>query len=192
MSKYSTYGSDFLSYTIDNEKGKIAFFGIESGGRDRDKHASYNLMLPGYGGIAGSFKRAFPTSQEITEASASFKNANGSVSYNMKDTRTLEIALDGVDKNDIFSTRLSIKTAPPTIWTKNEPKHLKSRNPYTIYKSRFELPLIVHLAVFTNPACHKSSFWIIEGIKEGFVEFFKLFLVFLCLVALSHSFEQCT
>ncbi|MBQ8839803.1 MAG: hypothetical protein IJ004_00550 [Clostridia bacterium] len=157
MSKYSTYGSDFLSYTIDNEKGKIAFFGIESGGRDRDKHASYNLMLPGYGGIAGSFKRAFPTSQEITGASASFKNANGSVSYNMKDTRTLEIVLDGVDKNDIFSTRLSIKTAPPTIWTKNEPKHLKSRNPYTIYKSRFELPLIVHFPDFGRVEISASS-----------------------------------
>ena len=56
-SKYATFNSDFLSCTIDNEKGKIAFFGIESGGRDRDKHASYNLMLPGYGARFGAFKK---------------------------------------------------------------------------------------------------------------------------------------
>ena len=40
--KYAVYNSDFLSVTLDKQKGKIAFFGIESGGRDRDKHASYN------------------------------------------------------------------------------------------------------------------------------------------------------
>ncbi|MBQ7761346.1 MAG: hypothetical protein IJ400_04750 [Clostridia bacterium] len=157
MSKYSTFGSDFLSYTIDNEKGKIAFFGIESSGRDRDKHASYNLMLPGYGGVAGSFKKSMPTSCEVTENRASFKNARGSVSYNFKDLKTLEIDLDDVDKNDIFSTRFSIKTAPPTIWTKNEPKHLKSKNPYTIYKSRFELPLYVHFPDFGRVEISASS-----------------------------------
>lgn len=157
MSKYSTFGSDFLSYTIDNEKGKIAFYGVESGGRDRDKHASYNLMLPGYGGVAGCFKKAFPTSQEITENSASFRNEKASVSYNMKDLKTLEIVLCGVDKNDIFSTRLSIKTAPPTIWTKKQPKHLKSRNPFTIYKSRFELPLYVHFPDFGRIEISSSS-----------------------------------
>ncbi len=157
MSKYSTFGSDFLSYTIDNEKGKIAFFGIESSGRDRDKHASYNLMLPGYGGVAGSFKGSLPTSYEVTENSASFKNARGSVSYNFKDLKTLEIVLDNALKNDIFSTRLSIKTAPPTIWTKNEPKHLKSKNPYTIYKSRFELPLYIHFPDFGRVEISSSS-----------------------------------
>ena len=46
------------------ENGGIAFFGIESSGRDRDKHASNNLMLPGYGGVFGAFKKLF---KEIIE-----------------------------------------------------------------------------------------------------------------------------
>lgn len=149
MSKYATYGSDFLSYTIDMEKGKIAFFGIESGGRDRDKHASYNLMLPAYGGAVGAFKSAPPTKAESNESEAHFENNRGSsATYTMKDTHTLEIELSGVNKNDIFSTRLSIKTAPPTIWTDSEPKHLKSKNPLTIYKSKYTLPMIIHFPDF--------------------------------------------
>ncbi len=149
MGKYSCYGSDFLSYTIDNEKGKIAFFGIESSGRDRDKHASYNLMLPAYGGIFGAFKKSKPVSSEITDNSAFFKNENGSsVNYNMVNEHTLNIELDKVDIKDIFSTRFSIKTAPPTIWTKNQPKRLKSRNDLTIYKTRYDLPLFIHFPDF--------------------------------------------
>ncbi len=144
-SKYATFNSNFLSATIDKQTGKIAFFGIESGGRDRDKHASYNLMLPSYGGIVGAFKKALPASFEATDNCAIFKNENGSyASYNMIDTRTLNIELGETNSNDIFSTRLAIKTAPPTIWTKDEPKKLKSKNPYTIFKSRYSLPLIIH------------------------------------------------
>ena len=55
--KYSAYNSDYISYTLENEKGRVAFFGIESGARDRDKHASYNLMLPGYGGPCSRLPR---------------------------------------------------------------------------------------------------------------------------------------
>lgn len=157
-SKYTAYGSDFLSYTIDNEKGKIAFFGIESGGRDRDKHASYNLMLPAYGGMFGAFKKSLPVRSEITDDRAFFENAGGSsASYNMVDTHTLKIELNKVNKSDIFSTRFSIKTAPPTIWTKKQPKHLKSTNPLTIYKSKYTLPLIVHFPDFGRIEITASS-----------------------------------
>lgn len=149
MGKYSCFGSDFLSFTIDNEKGKVAFFGIESSGRDRDKHASYNLMLPGYGAVAGAFRGSKPTSSEITDNNAFFKNEKGSsVNYVMADDHTLKIELDNIDAKNIFSTRFSIKTAPPTIWTKNEAKKLKSRNPLTIFKSKYELPMYVHFPDF--------------------------------------------
>lgn len=149
MSKYVAYGSDFLSYTIDTEKGKIAFFGIESGGRDRDKHASYNLMIPSYGGIFGAFKKSLPVKNKITDSSAFFKNENGSsICYNMENTHTLEIELDNINSNDIFSTKLSIKTAPPTIWTKKSPKKLKSKNELTLFKTKYTLPLIIHFPDF--------------------------------------------
>ena len=158
MSKYACYGSDFISYTIDNEKGKIAFFGIESSGRDRDKHASYNLMLPAYGGMFGAFKKSKPVSSKITDNNAFFKNENGSsVNYKMVDEHTLNIELDKVDIKDIFSTRFSIKTAPPTIWTKKQPKSLKSKNALTIYKSRYDLPLYIHFPDFGRLEISSSS-----------------------------------
>ena len=144
-SKYASFNSDFLSVTLNKENGGIAFFGIESSGRDRDKHASNNLMLPGYGGVFGAFKKSKMTKVDFTEDYAIFKNKeNCSVLYNMVDDHTFVLELEKVNPNDIFSTRLSIKTAPPTIWTKNFPKKLKSKNPLTIHKTRFELPMIVH------------------------------------------------
>lgn len=156
--KYAPFESNFLSVTFNKQTGAIAFLGIESSGRDRDKHASYNLLIPAYGGIFGAFKKALPVSTEITEDKAIFKNAQGSqVTYNMLDDKTMKIELDKVNPGDIYSTRLSIKTAPPTIWTKNEPKHLKSKNPLTIYKSRYSLPLTIVFPDFGRLEISSSS-----------------------------------
>jgi hypothetical protein len=79
--KYAVYNSDFLSVTLDKQKGKIAFFGIESGGRDRDKHASYNLTIPAYGAMAGVFKKKAPLNNEITGEYAIFNGENSQVKY---------------------------------------------------------------------------------------------------------------
>lgn len=156
--KYASFDSKFLSVTFDKNKGNIAFFGIESSGRDRDKHASFNLLLPAYGGVFGTFKKSLPVRFDITENCAFFENAEGSsVSYNIEDLRTLSIKLNKANSNDIFSTRFSIKTAPPTIWTENEPKHLISKNPLTIYKTRYDLPLIVHFPDFGRLEISASS-----------------------------------
>lgn len=156
--KYAAFNSDFLSATLNKEDGSIAFFGIESSGRDRDKHASFNLMLPSYGARAGAFKTKSQISAELTENCALFKNEKGStVAYTMPNTHTIRVDLTGVNKNDIFSTRWSIKTAPPTIWTKKEPRHLKTNNPLTIYKTRYELPLTIVFPDFGSLEISASS-----------------------------------
>ncbi len=157
-SKYASFNSSFISATFNKETGGIAFFGIESSGRDRDKHASYNLMLPSYGGKFGAFKKFLPVRNDITNGHVFFENANGSsIAYNMVDARTLNIGLNKINPNDIFSARFSIKTAPPTIWTKGEPKKLKSKNPLTIFKSKYELPLIIHFPDFGRLEISASS-----------------------------------
>lgn len=156
--KYSTFGSDYISYTLDNEKGKIAFLGIESGGRDRDKHASYNLTLPGYGAMFGAFKKKLPTSQELTDASASFENENGEgIKYTLLDTKTLSLDMTKPQKSDIFSVRFAIKTAPPSIWTSVAPKSLKTNNPLNINKTKYTLPLIIHFPDFGRIEISSSS-----------------------------------
>ena len=157
-SKYAAYNSDFISYTIDKEKGRIAFFGVESGGRDRDKHASYNLMLPGYGAQVGAFKGEAPTACQADESVAFFENSKGqSAKFVFDGTRTMTVEMSNPPKNDIFSARLSIKTAPPTIWTKKFPKHKKSKNPLTFYKTEFSLPMIIHFPDFGRVEISSTS-----------------------------------
>ena len=156
--KYATYNSDFLSYTIDNEKGRIAFFGVESGGRDRDKHASYNLMLPGYGAQVGAFKKGGIVTAEADEKEAFYENAKGqSAKFVFENDRTMRVDMKNPIKSDIFSTRFSVKTAPPTIWTKKSPKHLKSKNPLTFYKTQFALPMTVHFPDFGRVEISSTS-----------------------------------
>lgn len=145
--KYAVYNSNYLSVTLDKQKGRVAFFGIESGGRDRDKHASYNLTIPAYGAIAGAFKRAFPKSNEITEEYALFKADDKEIKYSFCE-REMNVELKNPPKSDIFSVRWSIKTAPPTIWTEKAPKKLKSTDPLTFFKTEYALPLIVHFPDF--------------------------------------------
>lgn len=146
--KYAVYNSDFLSITLDKQKGKIAFFGIESGGRDRDKHASYNLTIPAYGAMAGVFKKKAPLNNEITEEYAVFNGENSQVKYSFPNERQMDVEFKNPLKGDIFSVRWSIKTAPPTIWTEKAPKKLKSTDPLTFFKTEFKLPLIVHFPDF--------------------------------------------
>lgn len=147
--KYASFNSDFLSLTLNKKTGGIAFFGVESGGRDRDKHASFNVMLPGYGGVFGAFKKDKAEKCDFDENKATFENKNGSgVAYSMRDDRTIDLELSNPTPSDIYSTRLSIKTAPPTIWTSKMPKKLKSKNPLTIFKTRYELPLMIHFPDF--------------------------------------------
>ena len=148
--KYASFNSDFISLTINKETGNVAFLGVESSGRDRDKHASYNLTLPSYGAKFGAFKKSSQASADITDSYMRFANKEGSsITYKMENDHTIKLDLDGVNKNDIFSTRLSIKTAPPTIWTSKPPVALKEpKNPLTINKTRYSLPLIVHFPDF--------------------------------------------
>ena len=156
--KYAPFESNFLSVTFDKQRGSIAFLGIESGGRDRDKHASYNLLIPSYGAQAGIFKKSLPVSCEINDDTIAFRGKEGNrVSYEITGTHTFKAVLQDPSKNDIFTTRLSVKTAPPTIWTKNQPKRLKSQNPLTIHKSKFELPLTIHFPDFGRLKITASS-----------------------------------
>ena len=146
--KYAVYNSDYLSVTLDKESGRVAFFGIESGGRDRDKHASHNLTIPAYGAMAGAFKKSKPKSCEITEEHACFESEGTGVKYTFPSERQMVVSLTNPVQRDAFSVRWSIKTAPPTIWTEKAPKKLKSTDPITFFKTEYKLPLMVHFPDF--------------------------------------------
>ncbi len=152
--KFYTFNSDFFSATIDEKSSLLAFFGVESGGRDRDKHASYNLVLPGRGGISGIFKKKAPDVMEKGEDFISFAGEGGrGVKYSFDGQKELCVDITKPFKSNIFDINWSIKTAPPTIWTrsitgKGMPRRIKCDNPLVLYKTRYDLPLIVHFPDF--------------------------------------------
>ncbi len=148
-SKYASFDSSFLSATFNKETGALVFLGIESSGRERDRHTTFNLLLPGKGAKAYPFKQAKPQSYEITDSAFIFKGKNNeSCTAEFDSDKSFSFTIDGIDGKDIFSMNLSIKTAPPTIWTKNQPKKLKSKNTFTIFKNKYSLPLIIHFPDF--------------------------------------------
>ena len=75
--RYATFNSDYLSLTVNKKTGKVAFIGIESSGRDRDRHATYNLLLPGKAAIPGAYVKESQLSFEATENSFRFANEKG-------------------------------------------------------------------------------------------------------------------
>ena len=43
---FSTFSSNYTSLTFDSETGRLKFFGVESGGRDWDRHGTYSVLMP--------------------------------------------------------------------------------------------------------------------------------------------------
>ncbi|MBO5213124.1 MAG: hypothetical protein J6B60_06245 [Clostridia bacterium] len=154
--KYTAFGSDFISITFEKSSSRLAFLGIESGGRDRDKHATYNLLKPSFGAIGGAFKKSAPIKELIkkTDSSLHFENELGACSdIDIIDDRSFYWSFKNAPKNDILNISFCIKTAPLSVWSSsvakmNAPKHLKSSNPLVMYKCRYELPIILHFPDF--------------------------------------------
>lgn len=150
--KTASFDSNYLSLTFDKTTAKLAFIGIESGGRDRDKHATYNLLLPGPGAMPGAFRKAalVPESALMTENVFSLENEAGARSrITMENDRTFRWNLTQAPKNNILNIRFNIKTAPPTIWSesvarKDLPKPIPCADPAVVFKHRYSLPMIVH------------------------------------------------
>ncbi len=163
MSKFAPFNSKFMSFTIDKESSQIAFFGIESGGRDRDKHESFNLALPSHGGMVGAFKKNVPLCVSESESEVAFENGEGArARYTFDGEKTLSLDIEKPLKSDIFGVSWSIKVAPPTIWSKSvcgksAPKNLKTKNPLVLYKNRYSLPLIIHFPDFGRLEISSSS-----------------------------------
>ncbi len=150
--KYATFNSDFISVAIDTENARLAFMGIDSGGREKDRHTTFNLMLPSHGATIGNFKKKAPRCVDFCDNLVSFKGENGeSAEYAFDGERKMTLALKGAPRGDLFTINLSIKTAPPTIWSqsvKKAPHHMKSKNPLVLFKTKYAMPLIVHFPDF--------------------------------------------
>ena len=70
--RYVNYNSDFLSLTFDRNTSKLAFLGVESSGRDRDKHATFNLLLVGKGAVSGGFSKFSKVETSVSDDTIKF------------------------------------------------------------------------------------------------------------------------
>ena len=150
--RYASFDSPYLSMTFEKATGKLAFFGIESGGRDRDKHATYNQLLPGPGGMPAAFRKTPPKAEAVTFDGdiLAFENEAGAVSrIEAEGDRAFVWTLTGAPKSELLNIRFNIKTAPVTIWSesvckKELPKPIKCSDPMVVFKHRYSLPMILH------------------------------------------------
>ena len=146
--RYATFNSDYLSLTVNKKTGKVAFIGIESSGRDRDRHATYNLLLPGKAAIPGAYVKESQLSFEATENSFRFANEKGEkVNMEFTSDKSFVWEFENAPVSNIVSLDFSIRRAPLTVWCKSvckNMKHLKSRNPKCVGKHRYDLPLYIH------------------------------------------------
>ena len=148
----ASYDSPYLSLTFLKNTGKLAFLGIESGGRDRDKHATYNLLLPGPGGRAAALRGEIQAEQNETELT--LRQENGTASHvSVEGDRRFRWTLPRNGRGELLDLSFSIKTAPPTVWnaeiaSAHPPKHLKSADKNVVFKHRYTLPLILHFPDF--------------------------------------------
>ena len=143
--KYSVFNSDYMSLTFDKETGKIAYLGIESGGRDKDKHGSFNLLLPGKAAVPGAFSKLKPTKVEIGENTAYFENKDGaSTLVTINDKKSFTWDFKKINKSNITTIDFGIKVGLPTIWSESvvdrKNKLLKSKNPLCGFKRKYKLP----------------------------------------------------
>ena len=146
--KYAAFDSNFMSVTVNKQTGKVAFIGIESGGRQRDRHATYNLLLPGKAAMPGAFNKKTQISFEATEDAFRFTGSDGATA-NMEFTsdKSFVWAFEKAPRSNIVSIDFSIRRAPITIWCEDvckEMKHLKSKNPQCVAKHRYSLPFFIH------------------------------------------------
>ena len=146
--KYAAFDSKYMSVTVDKQTGKVAFIGVESGGRLRDRHATYNLLLPGKGAVAGAFNKNSRISFEATDNAFLFSDPDGAkADIEFTSDRSFVWIFEKAPLNNIVSLDFSIRRAPITVWSASvckEMKHLKSRNPQCVAKHRYVLPLFIH------------------------------------------------
>ena len=163
--RYVAFDSPYMSLTWDKQTARMAFFGIESGGRERDRHTTYNLTLAGHGVMPEAFRHHAPieAETEITENTVTLRNAEGAESrVTVEGDRSFRWYVSRAPKNRALNVRFSIKTAPPTVWCDSIvqdklPKPLRSRDPLVVFKHRYSLPMIIHFPDFGRIRIEASS-----------------------------------
>ncbi len=146
---YSSFSSAYTSLTFDTDAGRLLFFGVESGGRDWDRHGTYSLLLPSMGAVCPAFEKAPPRKEKTVRKGPSllFENAAGAKqTFTMEDDRHLSFCYENVP-GALMKIAFSIKRAPLTVWAR-EHKKLAPLSKNCLFRTRYSLPLMLHFPDF--------------------------------------------
>ena len=146
---YSSFNSNYTSMTFDSVTGRLAFFGVESGGRDWDRHGTYSLLMPSYGAICPAFEKTPPLMEKTVRQKNTlvFENAAGTrQTFTMEDDRHVSFRFENVP-GALMRICFSIRRAPLTVWADKHTKLRISRK-NCLFKTRYSLPLILHFPDF--------------------------------------------
>ena len=114
---YSTFSSNYTSLTFDTVTGRLLFFGVESGGRDWDRHGTYSVLMPSYSAICPAFEKKQPLREKTVrrENTLAFENATGAKqTFAMEDDRHFSFRFENA-AGTLMKICFSIKRAPLTI-----------------------------------------------------------------------------
>lgn len=146
---YSTFNSEYTSLTIDTQTGRLMFFGVESGGRDWDRHATYSVLMPSYGGICPAFEKSPPLTEKTVrrENALIFENAAGArQTFTMQDDRRFSFRYEGVP-GALMRICFSIRRAPLTVWADRHTKKRPARK-NCLFQTGYSLPCVLHFPDF--------------------------------------------
>ncbi len=146
---YSSFCSDYTSLTFDVHTGRLMFLGVESGGRDWDRHGTYSVLMPSLGAICPAFEKAPPVKEKTLrqENSLLFENASGARQlFTMEDDRHFSFRFENAD-GALLKMCFSIRRAPLTVWAREHEKK-RPRRKRCLYQTRYSLPLILHFPDF--------------------------------------------
>lgn len=146
---YSSFNSIYTSLTFDTKTSRLMFFGVESGGRDWDRHGTYSVLLPSPGGICPAFAKHPPLPEKTVRSgnTLEFENALGAKqTFLMQDDRHFSFTLENCGSS-LMRICFSIKRAPVTVWAEHHTK-LKPVGKNTLFKTRYSLPLVLHFPDF--------------------------------------------
>lgn len=149
---HACYDSPFIAMAVELKDAKLAYFGLDSGGREPSRKNTYNILKPGFGAWSRPFREAGAPAVQADDSGISARAGDLSMNFRMRNDRELLWSVASSDKTlhgEIFELRLSIQTAPPTIWADtNLPDHSRMPpqpdKPLVFSERDWSLPMLIH------------------------------------------------
>lgn len=160
--KHHTHESPFMALALETDRPRIAYLGVESGGRSR-RHIDTNLLVPGLGGqpanLAASPVTGAPRAYgEGIQWRSLPVQGGGELTWSIKiiNDRQFEVRIkpQNTTRRMAFDWYLNPVPAPPTLWSAqtrfptNPSPNQSPTPPYAPWKNQYGIPLLIHFPDF--------------------------------------------